>query len=75
MTMTKLGMTPIEYPVGGGWTAWIPLLKNDKYGLMMIRKSVRPKVRRSVVIKGKEFDSPNDAFEFARKWHERETRK
>ena len=68
MAGTKLGMTPIEYPVAGSWTAWIPLLENDKYGLMMVYCPGRQKDRRNFVLR-EEFDTPQAAHEFARKWY------
>lgn len=68
MAGTKLGMTPIEYRVAPFWTAWIPLLDNGNYGLMMIFKPLHDKGKRSIVIR-EEFYSPEEAHEFAVEWY------
>ena len=67
MTLSKLGMTPIEHWVTNRWKAWIPLLENEKYGLMMCYEVGFKRDHRKVVLR-EEFDTPEDARQFAAEW-------
>jgi hypothetical protein len=67
MAGTKLGMIPLEIRVEKYWFAWIPLLDNEQYGLMMISDVPGLKNQRHIVIR-EYFDTPEAARVYADQW-------
>jgi hypothetical protein len=70
-TGTALGCIPIDYDINRYWTCSALLLTNDKYGLVLTYKTPqdrRKQHKKHAVIKGKEFNTPDEAYQHALDW-------
>lgn len=70
-TGTALGCVPIDYDIDRYWMCSALLLTNGKYGLVLTYKTLQGKRKlhkKYAVIKGKEFNTPDEAYQHALDW-------